>query len=416
MDPTSFFAFLGTILFVGFLGTTFFEKTSVPDVLWLLLLGLLVGPIFHLLDVAFFVSTIPLFAALALMIILFDSGLNTELIKLLKESPRAVTLTLVVFILSIAVTTVATAFLGWGLLKGMLLGAIVGGTSSPIVISILKQLKPREQVQMALSIESILTDALCVIVAIALLRMLTADAVSISEAGRDLFGSFSIGGMGGIVAGIAWLYTLDKIKGMQFAYMLTLAVLFIVYSGVEFIKGNGAIGALFFGLILGNGHEISRMFRLEQALQVDELIKKFEAEITFFVRTFFFVYLGLVANLRDARVIAFGVFLSLLLVAARFVGVRAATMKGDYSDEEIFLMSVMTPRGLAAAVLASLPLSYGYSEAAIFQELVFTVILSTILICTVGVFTVRKKRIPRVFLKYPTLREGPKPHKSAERI
>ncbi len=406
MDPVSFFAFLGTIIIVGFLGNTFFERTSVPDVLWLLLLGLLAGPILHLFDVSFFVSSIPLFAALALMVILFDSGLNTELIKLLKESPRAVTLTLVVFILSIAVTTVATTFLGWGLLKGMLLGAIVGGTSSPIVISILKQLRPREQVQMVLSIESILTDALCVIVAIALLRMLVAGQVSFSEAGRDLFGAFSMGGMVGIIAGIAWLYVLERIKGMQFAYMLTLAVLFFIYSGVEFIKGNGAIGALFFGLILGNGHEISRMFKLEQTLQVDELIKKFEAEITFFIRTFFFVYLGLVASLRDIWIIAFGVFLSLLLVAARFIGVQIATRRSDFSREEIFLMSIMTPRGLAAAVLASLPLSYGYSDAAVFQELVFTVIITTIVISTIGVYAMRKKRIPRAFLAYTTARKG----------
>ena len=48
------------------------------------------------------------------------------------------------------------------------------------------------------------------------------------------------------------------------------------------------------------------------------------------------------------------------------------------------MMRTMVPRGLAAAVLAQLPVAYGIPNAAIFSDLVFIVILGTVLYTTVA--------------------------------
>jgi len=55
-------------------------------------------------------------------------------------------------------------------------------------------------------------------------------------------------------------------------------------------------------------------------------------------------------------------------------------------------MSVMFPRGLAAAVLASIPLTSGVPNSQVFPEIAFIVILTTIIVCTVGVAVLRKRQ------------------------
>ena len=55
-------------------------------------------------------------------------------------------------------------------------------------------------------------------------------------------------------------------------------------------------------------------------------------------------------------------------------------------------MTIMLPRGLAAAVLASLPLTAGIPGSQVFPEIVFMVILTTIAMCSVGVAILKRKR------------------------
>jgi len=54
-------------------------------------------------------------------------------------------------------------------------------------------------------------------------------------------------------------------------------------------------------------------------------------------------------------------------------------------------MSMMLPRGLAAAVLSQLPRVYGLENANVYPEVVFTVIMTTVIICVVGVFLLSKR-------------------------
>jgi len=92
---------LASIILIGFLGNIFFEKTGLPDALWLILFGVLIGPIFSLVNRETLSQNITIFAPLALIIIMFDSGLNSDLIKLVKQSSRAILLTLSAFVLSV---------------------------------------------------------------------------------------------------------------------------------------------------------------------------------------------------------------------------------------------------------------------------------------------------------------------------
>ena len=392
MSEFTFFAIAASIIIVGFLGNLLFEKTGLPDVLWLMFFGILIGPMFSLINVKTLSDNISIFAPLALMIILFDSGLQFDLLRFVKDSPRAIVLAFLSFIFSVSATLAFTSFfLSWNFEKGILAGAIVGATSPIILVSILRQINVKSRLTSLLIIESVLGDILAIIVTISILQIISLEkTLSLSETLNSFFGSFSIGIIAGISFGAIWLIILTKIKGRKYSYMLTMAILLFIYASVEYIKGSGALAALTFGLMLGNGPEISRMFKTEEKLQIDKLIHAFEEEITFFVRVFFFVYLGAIIKIAELSFALIWAALSLLLFFIRIIPVKIATLGEKYGFRELMFATSMLPRGLASVVLSVLPATFGYREPEIFPDIAFTVILTTTIITTIGAFFYRR--------------------------
>ncbi|MEW5955308.1 MAG: cation:proton antiporter, partial [Candidatus Micrarchaeota archaeon] len=262
-----FFFMLGMVLVIGYVSYEFFELTRIPDVLLLMALGLLLGPVFGVVNASpgsLIASLAPLVGTVALVIILFDGGLNLNFLKVLKELGKASVFTVIVFALTALFTAVLMQFaFGWPFLHGLLLGFVVGGTSSAIVIPIVSRLVLGEEHKIILGLESALTDALCVVFALALIPVIKSGSVMLSQTAGQLASAFSIAIVIGAVAGFAWLGGLRRLHGRPFAYMLTLAIVFVLYAGIEFVGGNGAIGVLVFGLMLGNFGEIAKRAKIE---------------------------------------------------------------------------------------------------------------------------------------------------------
>lgn len=129
----------------------------------------------------------------------------------------------------------------------------------------------------------------------------------------------------GIALGFAWLFALKKVATMSFSYMLTLGIVMIGYAASESLGGSGALSALFFGLILGNEKTIITSLgqRLNEktekiSLCVEDGLKRFEAEIAFLIRTFFFVFLGIIASISSIDLLLSGVLLSFVLLGMRY--------------------------------------------------------------------------------------------------
>lgn len=385
IDIAVSFLLIGATIFIGFLGSLFFERTKISELLILVALGVLIGPILGLVDQALFASLIPFFAALALLILLFDGGLNLNFYKVAYELPRAFIFTLLVFVVSvIAIGAFTSLVTGWKFELGLLFGAVVGGTSSAIVISLVSKMRASEEVKTLLKLESALTDALCIVTAITLAEIAVASSFNLSNSVNSLAGSFSIAALIGIVAGLIWIKFLEHFKG-KFDYMLTLAAAFVVYGGVEFARGNGGIAVLLFGIVIGNVRQLIELFTKKEAphLEITNGIKSFQSEVSFFVRTFFFVYIGLILNLTafTLTLVTIGIGVTVLALLAR----RLATKLLGYDKvSEKTLIYTMMPRGLAAAVLASIPTTFGIPALG-FTELVMIVIIISNIFTTIGV-------------------------------
>ncbi|TRO51721.1 peptidase [Candidatus Bathyarchaeota archaeon] len=402
MDP-AVMAFLvaAVIIVLGFLGEEFFNRTSIPDSILLLLFGVLLGPVFRLFAHEELLAITPYFAALALIIILFDGGLNMDIREAVRNSPRALVLAIAGWILNVIITAAICKYLlGWRLLNGLLLGSIVGGGSSIIVIALIRKLKVTEKIETVLSLESILTDVLCTVGAFTAINILLQEVSAEGTAGTiDLYAAlgsvstaFGVGILVGLGFGVAWLVLLEKIKGKPNAYMLTLAMLFLTFVVATNLGGNGALSALFFGLIIGNSRHIARLLKFRTTVSIDENVRDFHCQISFLIRSFFFVFTGLLFSLSSFIPVLIGIVLSVTFLGIRFIVVKMATIKSELKTYET-LMTVMFPRGLAAAVLASIPLTSGVPESQVFPEIAFIVILTTIIVCTVGVAMLKKRQV-----------------------
>jgi len=393
LDP-AVIAFLvaGIIIILGFLGEEFFNRTSIPDSILLLLFGVLLGPIFQLFAQEELLGITPYFAALALIIILFDGGLNMDIREAVKNSPRALVLAIVGWTLNVLVTAVLCKYLlGWRLLNGLLLGSIVGGGSSIIVIALVRKLKVTEKIETVLSLESILTDVLCTVGAFTAINIILSGEVSLGSALGSVGIAFAVGILVGLGFGIAWLIIMERIKGKPNAYMLTLAVLFLTYVVTTNLGGNGALSALFFGLIIGNSRHIAKRLKFRTTVSIDDSVRDFHSQISFLIRSFFFVFTGLLFSFSSFTSVLIGIVLSATFLGIRFVVVKMAAVKSELRKYET-LMTVMFPRGLAAAVLASLPLTSGVPDSQVFPEIAFIVILTTIIGCTIGVAVLKKRQ------------------------
>ena len=388
------FLVAAVIIILGFLGEEFFKRTSIPDPLLLLLLGVLMGPIFQFFAQDELLAITPYFSALALIIILFDGGLNMKIRGAVKNSPRALIMALMGWTLNVLITAaLCKVFLGWRLLNGLLLGSIVGGGSSLIVIALTRKLGVNEEVETLLSLESILTDVLCTVGAFAAINIILSGEISLEVVLSSVGIAFSVGILVGLGFGVVWLFALEKLKGKPNAYMLTLAVLFLTYVVATILGGSGAISALFLGLIIGNNGSIAKLFKFRTTVSIDEHVRDFHCQISFLIRSFFFVFTGLLFTFSSFSLVLFGLLLTFAFLGIRFIIIKITTLKSNLHPVKT-LMTIMFPRGLAAAVLASLPLTMGIPGSELFPEISFIVILSSILVTTIGVVFLKKRTKP----------------------
>ncbi|MCP4648310.1 MAG: hypothetical protein GY852_11375 [bacterium] len=392
------FAILAGIILIGFFGELLFRRFKIPSVLILLATGYLLGPVTGIVDVDLMVGLQYIFAPLALMILLFDGGIQLNIYRLVHESGRGIILGGLGLLFSIGAVAAIWMMLGNDLLSGLLMGAIVAGTGSAIVIPIARGMSLSENARQTLTIESSVTDVISVVLVLSLTGALISGHATIEGTTQNVIASFSIGAVLGGVFGMAWINLSDKLRKLNFYYMLTLAIMLVLYITTEFMTGSGAIAALVFGIMLGNMGEIGKMLRFKDVLQEPKMAQ-FQDEVSFLVRTFFFVFLGIIVNITSMDVIILGVGITLVLFGARQAAVWISTSGSDLAQYKKDL-GVLMPRGLATAIMATYPASIllenagviGYSqfgaiyrELALFPQIAFVVIVASIIITTFGV-------------------------------
>ncbi|MFB5647585.1 MAG: cation:proton antiporter, partial [Candidatus Nitrosomaritimum yanchengensis] len=314
-------------------------------------------PILGIIQPEAVIQVVPYFAALALIIIMFDGGLNLDIKNMIRTAHFAFTLALVGFILSIVLVTLGAHYvLSWYWLDSILLGAIVGGSSSAIVFGLVRNIRISDDAKSMLSFESALTDILSTIVAFILFEAILAGHFDLQTLEETLGRAIIVGLILGFGVGIPWMYISTKLANAQHGYMLTLGVLFVLFFLANSFGESGALTALVFGLMLGNKKHLSRVLRFK--LPKIELDDPTHNQLTFLVRAFFFVFVGLMASFGQIEYVIFGILITISIYFGRTI-IGKITLTKRFSKLDRKVTNVMIPRGLAAAVLATYPITMG---------------------------------------------------------
>jgi len=380
------------VIILGVLGEAFFKKTGIPDIAFLMVLGIIIGPILGIVQPAAVVEIVPYFAALALIIIMFDGGYNLHIGNVLKTAHFAVVLVILGFAVSVGIVTgMAHYGLGWEWLDSILLGTIVGGSSSIIVFGLVRKLRISDEAKSMLSFESALTDILSTIVAFVLFEAVLSGNFSIDLLGETIGRAVLVGLILGFGVGIPWMFIVSKLSNAQHNYMLTLGVLFLLFFLANSFGESGALTALVFGLMLGNKKYLLKKLRIK--LPEHTIDNSLHSQVTFIVRAFFFVFVGLLASFGQFEYVIFGIVAAVAIYVGRIVITKTALVRG-FSKLDKKVTSVMIPRGLAAAVLATIPLTMGLQNGEAYPQIVFFILLTSVIITTIGLGGAKKIEPP----------------------
>jgi cell volume regulation protein A len=388
MTAAQLLGFLGILFIIAFIGDYLFKRRSFPDIIVLLGLGYVAGPVLKLVDSAWIAQASPMIASLSLVVILFNGGLGLEFSQARAIAPRAIALALLGIGASMAAATAFMYYvLHWELMNSLLLGAIVGGSSPSVVMPLIRRAKVTREISCLLNIESAMNGALVIVIALVILEVMTAGATgNIGPAIAKAIGLRFLIGLGiGAAAGFAWLWVMTFIEGELYDDILTLAVLFLLYLAVESLQGSGAIFAIVFGLILGNGIDFARFLRTKRTMEIHNTMMTFHNQIYFIVKTLFFAYLGLMLAFDDPNVVVPSIILSLVLLAARCIVVPAISVRKRNLLAHTGILATMLPRGLSNAVVAEIVVASGIPSARLYPEIAVVVIVTTVIISAVGI-------------------------------
>ena len=399
---------IGGIIAIGFLGDIFFEKTRIPDTLLLIGIGLLLGPVFRMIPPETVRPYMSTFGAIALTIILFEGGLDLDIRNTVRQAGRAFLLAGFSFIVTIFLIYYALA-VGFGArgATAWALAAALACTSAPIVIPVLGKLMPDSPMRPLLAVESSLSDAFAVMTVLAVLG-LEGEAFS----GAALFGKLGAGFLGGglsaLVAGIFWLWLLGRLYSRKYFYLMTVGFVFLLMGAIEALHWSGSFAVLIFGIVLANGETLFGLFgskfreRLrklfaEGAVALHPGISRSHAEISFLIRSFFFVYLGMIFRWPGSNM---RMWLTILLVAAAIIAGRRIAVQLTAWTVRIpvpnrGLLRAMIPRGLATAVLASLLVPNSSSESPPWETLAMFMVVITNMVMTARLARIRGIRAAR---------------------
>lgn len=401
MNVTLLFALLGALVVLAFAANRLFRRTRVPDVIVLMATGLLLGPTFGLVHAEQFQPVTHAFGTLAVILILFEGGLGLDLRSTLRHFPGGILLSFLAYVFSLFIIA---AVMHWSLnvplAPALITGAVLGCTSSSITLPALEQIKASPAARVTMVLDSSLSDTFAILTVGILLDLGShGGPVAARFIGQAFFVVLTSLALAAVTAAF-WSYLLPKLSERRFWNVLTLSAVLLLYAAAEQIGVSGLITIFCFGIFLANIRRLDLTALedfLDSKLVGDEhhaQVLSFHAELAFLIRTFFFVLLGVVVELR--QLVSYlpqvaGLVGAIILARALAVGASSWAWKGLHPGEREVILWIM-PRGLITVVLALQVVQARGDAFSFLPAVAFATILVTNLMLVIG--SIRASRLP----------------------
>ena len=400
LDATLVFAVIAAILIIGFVGDLFFKKTGIPFFIFLIAMGIVLGPILNVFPREPLLPALAIFAELTLLMVLFYGGLDTKFGAALRGGSRAfIQVSIYVLASTTIIGLLVNFLLGWDILQSFIFASMVGGeTTAAVVIPLSRSLNFKEITVAFLTLETAMNTIFSIVLFFTFLGAYTTGVSNWLSAVATIAEDFGVGIVIGALLGSVWVYILHFLQKQKFTYVLTLGLIFITYALSTRLGGNGELSVIIFGIILGNYYLLRRITK--HRMSMDALQKQlgaFQEEISFLMETLFFVFLGLTFVIDPAVIISdltMAVVVVTVLLGVRYVATSISTFRSEMRSERQGII-LMCAQGLVPATLVIIALNLQLPLANDFLSIVTYVIILTNIVTAAGAILGRHRQRTR---------------------
>ncbi len=312
----------------------------------------------------------------ALAFILFSGGLDTRW-RVVRPVlwPGMALSTVGVVLTAVIVALFAAAVLGLTPLEGMLLGAIVSSTDAAAVFAVLrsKGVQLKGSLEPLLELESGSNDPMAVLLTLGLTRLLIAPDTSLLEL-AGLFVQQAVFGLaGGYLFARLGVWVINRIRlNYDGLYsVLTIAVVLLSYAATAKLGGSGFLATYVTGLVMGRYDFVHK-----------RSLSRFHDGLAWLMQIAMFLTLGLLVFPSQLLSVA-GVALltaAVLTLVARPIAVFLTLLPFRLGLRANLLVSWVGLRGATPIVLATFPLLAGVPNANALFNIVFFVVITSVLV------------------------------------
>jgi len=351
-------------------------RLGVPALLLFLGIGMLAGsdgPGGIYFDDAFVAQSI---GVIALAFILFAGGLDTEWLVVRPVLGSALSLsTIGVLLTTVIIGVFALFLLHFSFLEGLLLGAIISATDAAAVFSVLRarKLKLTGKLVPLLELESGSNDPMAVFLTIGLTRLLTSPHESVFAVVVLFVRQMGVGAICGLLIGWGAIMLISRLHlEVEGLYpVLTIALVLLTYGLTATLGGSGFFAVYLVGLVLGNS-----------SVQHVDRLTRFHDGLAWLMQIAMFLTLGLlVFPSHLPPIVGSGLLITgVALFIARPGSVLTALLPVKMPIQEKLFVSWVGLRGAAPIVLATFPLLAGVRNSPFLFDLVFFIVLASVLL------------------------------------
>ncbi|WP_163537942.1 potassium/proton antiporter [Gracilibacillus sp. YIM 98692] len=375
-NTDQFILLAAIVLTVSVLVTKFSNRLGVPSLILFILLGMLIGS--DGLGFIYFDNAriAHLIGMVALVIILFEGGIQTKWKTIRPVIGSSLTLaTLGVLITSGLVGIVAKQVFDISWLEAMLLGSIVGSTDAAAVFAVLKGKNIKDKLESTLEAESGTNDPMAVFLTISFIQLLTIENLSIAGLVFNFLWQMGIGAVLGYAFGQLAVASINRINldSSGLYPLIALAFALITYSFSAIIGASGLLAVYIAALVIGNAELTYR----HSILQFNEGFG-WMAQITMFIILGLFVF---PSTLFTTSIIWKGLVVSgVLIFIARPVAVFLSLIFFRYQIKEKMFLSWAGLRGAVPIVLSLFPVLLNLDNSQLYFNVVFFVVILSALV------------------------------------
>lgn len=368
---------IGVLFLLCVLASTISARLGLPLLLVFLALGMLAGEDgpggirFDDVRTTYMIGTV------ALVVILFNGGLCTDIGSFRVGLGPALWLATVGVVVTAGLTGLAAMwFLELPWLEGLLVGAIVGSTDAAAVFSILHShgLRLKQRVDATLQIESGANDPMAIFLTVTLVNLLAAGGTALDwKVGIQFFQQMGIGAAVGLGGGWALVWLINRITLNVSLYpLLAFSGGMLIFGTTAVAGGSGYLAVYFAGIVLGN-----------RPLQNIDDIRRFHDGLAWLSQMSMFLILGLLITPHELSpsLAMLGLLIALtLILIARPVAVAVCLLPFRFNWRERVFIGWIGLRGAVPIILALFPWLAGLEYYRLYFNVAFFIVLLSLVI------------------------------------